>query len=97
MSRIPPPPPSRNQFPCNHGDRDVAGATLGSEVDGIISTEQSVSAMLRVISTKTLKDSGTFWTWEGKVNQMTIQFFLYVNIPSEIHGESQGTPAALAV
>lgn len=68
-------PPHHNQFPYNHGHRDVAGASLGSEVDGIISTEQSVSAMLQVIGTKTLKDSGTFWTWEGKVNQMTIQVF----------------------
>ena len=56
-------------LPCNCGHRDVAGASLGSEVDGIISTEQSVYAMLQVISSKTLKDSGTFWTWEGKVNQ----------------------------
>lgn len=53
---------------------DVAGVSLGSEVDGIISTEQSVSAMLQVISTKTLKDSGTFWTWEGKVNQYRFDF-----------------------
>lgn len=51
----------------------MAGASLGSEVDGIITTEQSVFAMLQVIGSKTLKDSGTFWTWEGKVNQDKIQ------------------------
>lgn len=67
--------PSITQFSCNHGRSDGAGASLGSEVDGIISTEQSVSAMLQVISTKTLKDTGTFWTWEGKVNQTTSQVF----------------------
>ena len=55
----------------------MAGASLGSEVDGIISKEHSVSAMLQVIGTKTLKDSGTFWTWQGKVNQMTIQAVRY--------------------
>ena len=40
---------------------------LGWEVEGIISTEESVSGMLEVIRTKTINDSGTFWTWEGKV------------------------------
>ena len=38
------------------------------EVDGIISAEQSVAAMLPVVESKTIKDSGTFWTWEGLVS-----------------------------
>ena len=29
--------------------------------------EESVSGMLKVIGTKTIRDSGTFWTWDGKV------------------------------
>lgn len=40
---------------------------LGREIDGIISTQESVCGMLRVIRSKTIYDSGTFWTWEGKV------------------------------
>ena len=44
----------------------------GWEMDGVISTEKSVSAMLNVIGTRTKNDSGTFWTWEGKVNAMQL-------------------------
>jgi hypothetical protein len=36
------------------------------EIEGIISVEESVSKMLPVIESKQLKDSGTFWTWEGR-------------------------------
>lgn len=45
----------------------MAQVSLSCEIDGIISTEESVSGMLKVIGTKTIRDSGTFWTWEGKV------------------------------
>ena len=45
--------------------------SLGWEVEGIMTAEESVSAMLKVISTKTIEDTGTFWTWEGKVNTLT--------------------------
>jgi len=37
------------------------------DVEGIISPEQSVSAMLRVLESKGIQHSGTFWTWENKV------------------------------
>ena len=46
----------------------MANVSLGWEVEGIISPEESVSAMIKVITTKTTAQSGTFWTWEGKVN-----------------------------
>ena len=45
----------------------MADVELDWEVEGIISPEESVSAMLKVIVSKTVEHSGTFWTWEGKV------------------------------
>ena len=48
--------------------RDMANVSVGWEVEGIISAEQSVSCMLQVIGKKTIQDTGTFWTWEGKVS-----------------------------
>jgi len=47
---------------------DMANISLDWEVDGILTPEESVSAMIKVISTKSIKDTGTFWTWEGKVH-----------------------------
>jgi hypothetical protein len=38
------------------------------EVSGIISPEESVSALLQVIPSKTIEHSGTFWTWENNVS-----------------------------
>ena len=37
------------------------------DVEGIISPEESVTAMIKVIESKGIKHSGTFWTWENKV------------------------------
>lgn len=45
---------------------EIAEVPLGREIDGIVSTAQSVYGMLRVIRSKTIYDSGTFWTWEGR-------------------------------
>lgn len=53
---------------CNQVARDLAEVPLGWEVEGVMSPEESVLGMLRVISSKTIHDSGTFWTWEGKVS-----------------------------
>lgn len=53
---------------CNPVARDLADVPLGWEVEGVMSPEESVLGMLSVISTKTIHDSGTFWTWEGKVS-----------------------------
>lgn len=49
----------------------MADVPLGREIDGIMSTQESVYGMLRVIRSKTLYDSGTFWTWEGKVYRIS--------------------------
>lgn len=56
---------------CNQVARDLAEVPLGWEVEGVMSPEESVLGMLRVISSKTIHDSGTFWTWEGKVSIST--------------------------
>lgn len=53
---------------CNQVARDLAEVPLGWEVEGVMSPEESVLGMLRVISSKTVHDSGKFWTWEGKVS-----------------------------
>lgn len=47
--------------------RDMANISLEWEVEGILTPEESVTAMLKVIPMKTIEQSGTFWTWEGKV------------------------------
>jgi len=41
--------------------------STGWEVEGIISPQESVTAMIKVIESKGIQHSGTFWTWENKV------------------------------
>ena len=52
--------------------RDMADISTGWDIEGILTPQESVEAMLRVISTKTIEHSGTFWTWEGKVRPSII-------------------------
>lgn len=47
--------------------RDMANIDIPWEVDGMMTAEQSVSAMFPVIQSKKIQHSGTFWTWENKV------------------------------
>lgn len=47
---------------------DMANISVGWEVDGIISAEQSVAGMLQVVESRTVHDTGTFWTWQGVVS-----------------------------
>lgn len=47
---------------------DMASVDLPWEVEGMISPEESISAMLDVIPGKGIENSGTFWTWENKVS-----------------------------
>ena len=49
------------------GPSDMANIALDWEVDGILTPPESVSAMIKVITSRSSEDSGTFWTWEGKV------------------------------
>lgn len=45
----------------------MANIDIPWEVDGMMTPEQSVSAMFPVIQSKKIQHSGTFWTWENKV------------------------------
>jgi hypothetical protein len=45
----------------------MANIDIPWQVDGVITPEQSVSAMFPVIESKKIQHSGTFWTWENKV------------------------------
>lgn len=47
---------------------DMANVQLPWEVQGIISPEESVTKMIEVIKSKGIQHSGTFWTYENKVN-----------------------------
>jgi hypothetical protein len=48
--------------------RDILGdESVGWDVEGVISAEYSVSAMLRILATTTIRDTGKFLTWEGRV------------------------------
>lgn len=43
------------------------------EVEGVITVEQSVVAMIDVIQSKGIQHSGTFWTWENRVGDPSIE------------------------
>lgn len=45
---------------------DMANISVDWEVEGIIMPEESVRMMLPVIESKTVAQSGTFWTWNGR-------------------------------
>jgi hypothetical protein len=49
---------------------DMANIELPWEVEGLITPETSVSAMLKVIPSKGIQHSGTFWTWEDKARTL---------------------------
>jgi len=44
---------------------DMANVDLGWDVEGVISAEESVRDMLRVLEDKDARVSGTFWRWDG--------------------------------
>ncbi len=46
----------------------MANIEIDWDVEGIIQADESVRGMLDVISRKTAADSGTFWTWDGRVS-----------------------------
>lgn len=46
---------------------DMQNISTGWEVEGIISAQESVAAMIKVIESKGIQHSGTLWTWENKV------------------------------
>lgn len=52
------------------------------EVEGVIKAPESVAGMLKVIEQKTFQDTGTFWTWEGRVRD--------TNPPSKVFESDKG-------
>lgn len=48
----------------------MANINLTWVVEGIISPEVSVTNMIKVIQSKGIQHSGTFWTWEDKVSSI---------------------------
>jgi hypothetical protein len=52
----------------------MADINLGWDVEGILTPKESVEAMLRVIATKTPEQTGTFWTWDGRVSHPSPSF-----------------------
>lgn len=43
-------------------------ASVQWEIEGVMSAEESVTAMLKVIAATTLRDTGKFLRWEGTVS-----------------------------
>lgn len=50
---------------------DMSNISVDWEVEGIIGAEESVTGMLSVIKSKSFTETGSFWTWEGKVSPLT--------------------------
>lgn len=74
----------------------MADISTDWDIEGILTPQESVEAMLRVIPTKTLEHSGTFWTWEGKVRCRQGQAGLlhldhYASMTLSILGQYVGT------
>ncbi len=44
----------------------MANISVAWDLDGIISAEESVSKMLTVVESKDIRDTGTFWQWDGQ-------------------------------
>ena len=49
-------------------DSDMSNIEVPWQIDGVMTPEQSVTAMLPVIESRRIQHSGTFWTWEGRVS-----------------------------
>ena len=47
---------------------DMANTDADLPIEGLLTPQESVAKMLAVILAKTIDDTGTFWTWEGKVS-----------------------------
>jgi hypothetical protein len=69
---------------------DMANIDLGWEVDGIMTPQESVSAMIKVIESKGIQHSGTFWTWENKVCDLN-------DLPGRLPDPCSNTPGKTMV
>ena len=67
---------------------DMGNIQTEWDVEGIISPKQSVSMMLKVLASRTLADTGTFWTYEGKVRHVDVHCIsARLTFCSNTHGE----------
>jgi len=66
----------------------MANIDLGWEVKGQLTPEESVSAMIPVIVSKGIENSGTFWTWENKVDGITKSKSRILILASNIRGSA---------
>jgi len=57
----------------------MADVEVPWEVPDMMEPEESVRGMLKVIESKDYKDTGTFWTWDGRVSPMQGPFLLGAN------------------
>jgi len=47
---------------------DMTSIDADLPIEGLLTPQESVEKMLAVIPMRTIDDTGTFWTWEGKVS-----------------------------
>ncbi|KAL9124429.1 MAG: hypothetical protein Q9217_006238 [Psora testacea] len=52
---------------------DMANVSIDWEIEGSISPQESVYGMLDVITTKDMRHTGTFWTWQGNVDASMVE------------------------
>lgn len=50
---------------------DMGDVEVDWEVKGVIEVDESVRGCLKVIEERRVEESGTFWTWEGKVGRVS--------------------------
>jgi len=67
---------------------DMANIDVDWEVEGIISPEESVEKMLKVIDEKDKSQSGTFWCWDGRVRVLNC---VHARVPSADRPSLLGT------
>ena len=46
---------------------DMANVSVGWEIEGVMSAQDSVKGMMNFIQSESALETGSFWTWEGKV------------------------------
>ena len=66
----------------------MANISLDWEVEGTITAKESVTGMLRVITSKTFAATGSFWTWEGTVSTLKLSQLHLLIITSDTHGKA---------
>ena len=45
----------------------MAKIDISWDIEGMLTPQESVEGMLRVIGSKGSAESGSFWTWDGQV------------------------------